>query len=227
MYIRFRDFKDVNWLRRRLDVENIINQNLHEQRKNTKILVIDDQDFEIKDFIKNHGYSIDILNDISSVEMTEPYSIVLCDIKGVGLMLNPKQQGIHLINEIKKSYPSKIVIAYTAGTESPSTDKQLKPDAFLLKTADTSEWIDLLDSKIKEVMNPVSSWEKIRYKLVSSSVPPIEIAELEDAYVRSIESKDENLFRKEIKKGAKKTNIDICFIIKGLDLMFSLWGKIQ
>lgn len=155
MYIRFSNFKDVEWLKRRLDVESIIEQRLYEQRKNTKILVIDDQSFEIKEFIKNHGYSIDLLPDISSVEMTESYPLILCDIRGVGLMLNPKLQGIHLINEIKKTYPSKIVIAYTAGTDSSMQDKLIQPDGFLLKTADLAEWIELLDSKIKEVMNPV------------------------------------------------------------------------
>lgn len=224
MYIRFSNFKDVEWLKRRLDVESIIEQRLYEQRKNTKILVIDDQSFEIKEFIKNHGYSIDLLQDISSVEMTEPYPLILCDIRGVGLMLNPKLQGIHLINEIKKTYPSKIVIAYTAGTDSSMQDKLIQPDGFLLKTADLAEWIELLDSKIKEVMNPVFSWNRIKHKLISLSVPPIEIAELEDAFVRSVIKKDNSILKNEAKKGRKKADVDVGVIIRGLEVMFNIWN---
>lgn len=227
VYFRLSGFKDVEWLKRRFDVENIIQQNIYNQRKNTKILVIDDQQFEIIDLIKNNGFSVDILKDISSIEMTEPYHIILCDIKGVGLMLNPEKQGIHLINEIKKTYPSKIVIAYTAGTESPMQDKLLQPDGFLLKTANLTEWIDLLDLKIKEVMNPVFSWEKIKLKLVSSSVPPIKIAELEDAFVRSIDKNDKSILENEAKKNRKKINVDIGAIIRGLGTAINIWSGLR
>ena len=71
------------------------------------ILVIDDNDFEYLDHLKNHRFDITYFSDIQSIESANEYEIILCDINGVGKIFDSKYEGAHVISELyKKSiYP--------------------------------------------------------------------------------------------------------------------------
>ncbi len=87
------------------------------------ILVIDDNEFEYLDHLKNHRFDITYFNDIQSIESVKEYEVILCDINGVGKIFDSKFEGAHVISELYKKYPFKTIIAYTGYTHDPTYNK--------------------------------------------------------------------------------------------------------
>ena len=107
-----------------------------------------------------------------------------------------------VIKEIKKHYPEKYVIAYTAGGLNNAIGAIAKDNAdyLLLKDADIDEWIDTLDNATDYVLNPVNQWKRIRSRMLESGVTPYQVAVLENEFVKSMEidgvSNNSNVLRK-------------------------------
>jgi hypothetical protein len=91
-----------------------------ERRDTVKIAVVDDQPFSPEQNLRNAGFRVDSIGDIKNIEELEPYQIILCDLQGVGAHFDSKYQGGFIINEIKRNYPEKFVIAYTGGSLDPA-----------------------------------------------------------------------------------------------------------
>lgn len=105
------------------------------------------------------------------------------------MKLNPRLQGAHIIKEIKANYPDKYVVAYTGGTENRLIQESIViADRYVPKDTDIEDWCDLLDSAIRDQINPVSTWRKLRHRVLEAGISPIQLAELEDVYVRSYRS---------------------------------------
>src|SRR5262249_39195366 len=85
-------------------------------RSHYKIAVIDDKRFDHKQRLERNNFQIRIFRDIFAIPEIEDYPIVCCDIHGVGLNLDTELQGVHIINQIKRNYPTKVIVAYTAQT---------------------------------------------------------------------------------------------------------------
>lgn len=96
------------------------------ERINIPILVIDDNEFEYLQHLKNHRFDLTYFDDIQSIESTKEYEIILCDINGVGKKFKSKYEGAHVISEIHKKYPFKTIIAYTGHTHDPSYNRFFK-----------------------------------------------------------------------------------------------------
>ncbi len=156
-------------------------------RRNVPILIIDDNEFEYLDILRNHNFSITHFKDIESIESVKEYEIVLCDIKGVGSKFGSKFEGAHVISEIRKKYPFKILIAYTAHLQDPSFNRYLRlADANVKKDSDSDEWIELLDISIKDATDVIQRWEKIRDFMIKSGIPMFTIVRLENEYVTTL-----------------------------------------
>jgi len=65
-------------------------------------------------------------------------------------------------------------------------------DYVATKDLGIDDWIDVLDSQIKEAINPIHRWEKIRSYLLNNGVSTITIARIEDKFVQSINKKNFN-----------------------------------
>jgi DNA-binding NarL/FixJ family response regulator len=167
------------------------------KRRLIPIAVIDDEPFVAEQTLKNNGYDIHVLGDISSIEQITPFNIILCDLQGVGKHLNSKNQGAYIIDEIKRNHPDKFVIAYTGGAKDDSVTlhAQKFADFFLSKDTSVEEWRDKLDSIITFLSNPVKVWKRQRYALIEADVPTLDILKLEDAYVQSVVSKKDDKYR--------------------------------
>lgn len=161
-----------------------------ELRRSVNIAVVDDQPFAPEHNLKNNQFQISTFTDIHKVEQLADYPIVLCDLQGVGLQLASDMQGAYLIEEIKRNYPEKAVIAFTGGSTNSNMSKRAAQaaDDYLRKDASIEEWRDVLDKHIRNLSDPVYVWKQFRNRLVKAEISPLELLKLEHAYVSSIQS---------------------------------------
>lgn len=159
-------------------------------RANVPIAVIDDEDFPPYQLLCAHDYRIRLFKDIEDINALETYPIILCDIKGVGKVFQSKFEGAHLISEIRKYYPYKVIVAYTSYQLDPAYNLYFgQADFVLKKDIDIDEWINNLDLAIEKVANPIFLWTRIRNRLLEYEVPIAQIMQLEDQFVSYIQQK--------------------------------------
>ena len=60
------------------------------RRKLVPIAVIDDETFAPAQNLENNGYVIEIIGDLKSISQILEYNIILCDLQGVGRLLNAR-----------------------------------------------------------------------------------------------------------------------------------------
>ena len=160
------------------------------ERKQIPILVIDDEDFEYLDHIKNHRFDVEYFPDIQTIESASSYEIILCDIQGVGKKFKSKYEGAHVIQELRKKFPFKTIIAYTGYTHDPTYNRFFAlADFSVKKDIDGDEWIDKLDEAISIATDPKKRWMKMRDFLLENEVPLFDIMKLEDEFVKAIINK--------------------------------------
>lgn len=181
----------------RKEIEELRSTNLlHEDntrnlRRRFEILVIDDEEFVQKDNLSSHQFNITLKKDIDTINDVMAYDIILCDIRGVGNVYNSEYEGAYLIKEIKKTFPSKIVIAYTASNYDPSYNTYLELADDVRKKGTLSEdWVEALDNAIKVGLDPIEQWKRVRKELLDNNVSIGKVKKLEDRYVRSVQKKD-------------------------------------
>lgn len=168
-----------------------------ERRALVPIAVVDDQPFKPEHNLRNIGYDIRVIGDIKNLDELVSYNIVLCDLQGVGKLLNESAQGAFIIDELKRNHPEKYVIAYTGGSldDAITIRAQQVADSFLRKDTDIDEWRDKLDEVISLVSDPVFVWKRQRDALVDADVATLDILRLEDAYVSSIKEGSVSKYR--------------------------------
>lgn len=202
-----------NRLRDLAEVDIVENSAIKKLRKNTEVLIIDDDDFAYLDAFIKHGFSVTQKNDIHELKDVEPYQVILCDIRGVGQKFNASYEGAYLIKEFKKNYPTKTVISYTASDYDTKYEKFLKfADNIIPKGTALEDWIEILDEAIRSTVNPIVQWKRMRLALLEADVDTIRVAELENAYVSAI--KNHNFTT--LKKLQEKSSGDVKNIICGL-----------
>lgn len=118
-------------------------RDLDELKKITKILFIDDRIFGNVDIIKNDGWKNTMrIKDVESLDQTEikEAHILFVDIQGVGKKLKFKDEGLGIIQALKKKYPNKKVVVY-------SSEDQGKIEAF-------HPGMDAADSRLPKNADP-------------------------------------------------------------------------
>lgn len=159
-------------------------------RSKVPIAIIDDEVFSHEALLREHGYNIRHFPDIEDVRSLEAFPIILCDIKGVGKAFKSQFEGGHLIEEIRKYYPHKVIYAYSAYQQDPSYNKYYRmADRTLKKDYDLEDWISNLDDALKMVIDPSFLWNRIRNRLLEEGVSTCEVMKLEDQFVSYINEK--------------------------------------
>ena len=136
--IRFGGFNSVN----QLSQPDITPS---EYREKQKILVIDDEDFEWKSDIEELGYSVRHVEDVQREFDFSKFSIILCDVDGIGKHFGQGKNGFDVMKEITLNYPLKPVIVYSGKVDLASA--KAYTDLMLDKDAAFEKWEELLDSK--------------------------------------------------------------------------------
>lgn len=146
-----------NWLSKKKKI-SIPTRNLEELKCITKVLFVDDKAFKVIDNIKEKdGWkNVTRVVDVESLSQTEIVEshIIFVDIQGVGKKMNFKDGGLGLIVALKKEYPDKKIVMYSA--ESQGQIDAFHPaaelvDARLRKTASLYEFSSTVERFAKEV----------------------------------------------------------------------------
>ncbi len=160
------------------------------RRSHIDVLVIDDSEFPPKENLERSGFKIKQWDDIEDLKTVEAYDLILCDIEGVGKKINPKDQGGAVIKQIRKLYPHKYIIAYSARTFGTQFNDFFSfADETVSKDKDISDWCDTLDSAMEELVEPQKFWLRLRKYLADSNIETNDLLVLEDKYVRSLLSR--------------------------------------
>ncbi|MFN3149924.1 hypothetical protein [Bremerella sp.] len=166
------------------------------------IAVIDDEDFAYHDLLRRHDFQLTHFEDITDVRQLFDYPIVLCDVKGVGKHFESRFEGAHLMSEIKKRYPAKLIYGYTGNRFDASFNRYFSLcESVEPKDRELEDWIELLDTAITHANNPVFQWIKLRANLLVRRVPLYQITLLEDNYVTSIISNSKEFPSSSITRG--------------------------
>lgn len=114
------------------------------------ILFIDDEKFDHVGVLKNAGWvNTKSIKDVKRLDCTDIQRahVIFVDINGVGCSLFPKEQGVGVAAQIKKLYPNKYVVIYSAQPQELHTAFS-QVDAVLPKNADPYEYINILENLI-------------------------------------------------------------------------------
>ena len=171
-----------------LNGESILKEvSLAQLKKATEILVIDDNEFTYLEALKKSEFNIDYRSDIQSLKDVAEYDIVLCDIRGVGKFLESQYDGAYLVKQLKKKYPNKTIISYTADDYNPRYEEFLKyADAIVPKGTVLEDWDALLTGLLKDLADPVKQWAKTRQALLEAGVSTVAVAKHEARYVKAV-----------------------------------------
>jgi hypothetical protein len=166
-----------------------------ENRKTFPILVIDDEPFTQQKHLEMHGYSLTYFEDIQTIDVASKYPIIICDIKGVGKKLGSKNEGAHLLAEIRQKFPDKYLISHTGLTTEPRYNKDLRSaDIVVSKDKSIDDWVEMLDRAFRIMADPTQRWARIRERLISNGEDLFEIFRLEQAYIESVIKGDPSIF---------------------------------
>ncbi|MCI4645324.1 MAG: response regulator [Hyphomonadaceae bacterium] len=168
-----------------------------DRRKKIRIGIVDDNKFVPYSNLRNLGYNLEEVSDVKTISELADFSIILCDLMGVGASFGAKDEGVQIIREIRKSFPTKYVIAYTGSsmrTSIVSNAKQVSDD-LVKKDIDTREWQELLDKYVDLSSDPIESWRRFRVHLVENGINTFLLLKVEDAFVRSFRQGDANFKR--------------------------------
>lgn len=192
MFGKFRQYQQIAELEGRQRTAKALENDIS-RRQRVPIAVIDDQPFPPQSILQNNGYDIRVLGDIKSLSEVQNFSVILCDLNGVGKYLDTKYQGAHIIEEIKRNHPEKFVGAYTGGGVDNEIIERANDaaDFFIKKDEDVGEWRSKLDGILLLITNPIYVWKRQRFALVDADVETLDILKLEDAFVKSILSESE------------------------------------
>jgi hypothetical protein len=172
------------------------------KRSSVPMLLIDDEEFPYLEDLQQHEFRIKAVPDIDDIHAVEAYSIILCDITGVGKKFKSDFQGAHLISEIRKFYPSKVIIAYTGQQFDARFNAYFKlADRVIKKDIDGERWIEFLDEAIRDATDPVVRWEKLRDHLIHKGISLKTVMTLEDAYVKAVQAGDDKFPNPKLLKG--------------------------
>lgn len=193
-------------------------QDAKSRRSAVRIAVIDDQPFLPHMILQNYGYKVEQIGDLKNVEEVKDYHLILCDVMGVGRHFGAKAQGATLISEIKKVYPEKIVIAYTGGAAGDAAVQAAteRADALIRKDVDGEEWAAKLDDLGVAAIDPHVIWQKVRARFIELDADTKDILLLEDAFVRSVLSRQTDLSTLTRMLSSINVGPDVRAIVQGL-----------
>lgn len=169
--------------------------NINDRRAAVQIAVIDDRPFDPETNLRSHNYNIRSIGDIKHVDEVKEYPIVLCDLMGVGVHFDKRNQGSTLIKEIRANYPSIFVLAYTGSAwGSPLSEAAAQTaDDLIQKDIDIPEWVEKLDHIVRQATDPYAIWMRTRHALVAAEIDTKDLLRIEDAYVRAILAGDPSM----------------------------------
>lgn len=154
------------------ETKKVPERSLDEIKNLCKILFIDDKSFPIIGMLEKNGWrNIQKVNDISGTDQQEVREahILFIDIQGVGKKMKLPDEGLGLTVAIKKKYPNKKVIVYSAedqGQVKAFHEGFELADSQLSKNAKSYEFQFRLEKFAKELFSLNECIERIKQELI-------------------------------------------------------------
>ena len=121
----------------------------------TFILFIDDESFNVVGILKDQGWKqTKLIKDVKSLndEQVKQAHIIFVDVNGVGRTLFPAKEGIGLASALKKRYPEKKIVIYSATRAGDRFDEELQGvDYRLAKNAEPYRFVQLVEKFAREI----------------------------------------------------------------------------
>ena len=122
-------------------------------KEGIQILFIDDEKFKTVDNLKSAGYvNTKTIKDVTNLDCPDVKNadVIFVDINGVGERLFPIDKGLGLAEALKKRYPKKYVVIYSAQEHGDRFHKALKiVDSTHSKNAEPYEFINIIENCMK------------------------------------------------------------------------------
>ena len=153
--------------------KKIPQRTLDEIKNICNIVFVDDKSFPIIDILKNCGWrNIQKIKDVDSIDQKEirESHIIFMDIQGVGKKMKLSDEGLGLIVAIKKKYPNKKIIAYSAedqGHVEAFHEGLELADSRLSKNANSYEFQFRLEKFSKQIFSLEECIERIKTILIA------------------------------------------------------------
>jgi len=178
-------------------------QNKAKSRSLMDIAIIDDEKFKDFEALRKSSFKVTELGDISDIRSVSEYSIVICDIKGVGKSFQTKYGAGHVISEIRQRYPDKYIIVYSGSPVDPTYKRFLdKCDVSVRKNADVTEWINALDVAIEEMANPIKRWKRLRTIFLDNGMELYDVFVFEQAYIKAFRKNNPKILETAMKNNS-------------------------
>lgn len=163
--------------------------NITSLRKNTTILVVDDEDDDLYQVLKERQYNVYYKEDMTYSLEAEPFQVVIMDIKGVAKRRKSSMEGFALACEIKKAYPLKKVCCYSGSVHEEITQMLAENsiDSFLMKDADIDKICEKVDKLIEEYANYEKQWDILYLELRHNNISESDIKKIREAYFEGFE----------------------------------------
>lgn len=194
--------KRLNELKSIQQLENSVEgKKLADACERIPIVVIDNESIcRMERSLTGSGFKmVKPLRRITAIKDVEPYQIVLIDIHGVGKQLANGEnslpyEGLSVAEEIKRQYPMKRVLVFSAGLPEYKDNYILRTvvDGSFDKDGNVIERNKLITNQVEALVNPRKRWKAIRSRLLEMDIPIRMIAELEDYYVATARSGEED-----------------------------------
>jgi CheY-like chemotaxis protein len=163
---------------------------LPELRKRTKIVVIDDDKnaFPIE-ALRQEGYTIDYWPEVQSMDRLErgDYDIIVLDIAGVAMKFSPDEDGLGVLQHLKRHNPTQIIVAFSGQSFDLSKQDFFKlADDTMPKPVSILKCKQVLDQLIETKMTVRHLWETLTGLMRSEGIPEKKIAQLEANLVAAL-----------------------------------------
>lgn len=165
---------------------------LRELRKQTKIVVIDDDEnaFPVK-ALQEEGYTIEYWPEVRSLDRLEQgdFDIIVLDIAGVAKKFSPEDDGFGVLQHLKANNPSQIIVAFSGQSFDLSKQQFFRlADDTMPKPVNPLKCKQVLDHLIESRMTVKHLWETVVAVLRTAEVPEKKIKQLEKQIASAISS---------------------------------------
>lgn len=147
---------NVNKIKINIDSNKKAEKNANSTQENKlgiQILFIDDEKFKTVDNLKSAGWvNTKTIKDVTNLDCPDVKNsdVIFVDINGVGEKLFPIDKGLGLAEALKRKYPEKYIVIYSAQEHGDRFHKALKNvDYTLSKNAEPYEFINILENRLK------------------------------------------------------------------------------
>ncbi len=137
--------------------------------KNSRTLIIDDEEPQLKQDLEQRGFAVTSAKDIDQnlQQQIEAgiYDLILLDYAGVGAAMGP-EEGLAILRHVRRVCPAVIVLAYTSKSlDSSKADFYRLTHGVLSKDAGIGESLEKVEDALRKANSPENLWKALLAKL--------------------------------------------------------------